>query len=183
MIRGLIGVNQISLRKILAYSSINHIGWIIRTMLIIETIWIYYFLIYTIIRVNIIIILKSYKIFFLNQLFQSINSRIITKAFFILNFLSLRGIPPFLGFIPKWLTIQALLANRIIMLPTAIIITTLITIFMYVRITLSTLLINVNETNWNINLNSRKFERFYISLINFFSISGLITITVIFNTL
>lgn len=183
IIRGIIGVNQISLRKIMAYSSINHIGWIIRTIIIIETIWVYYFLIYTIISVNLVIILKTIKIFFLNQLFQSINSRIITKIFFILNFLSLRGIPPFLGFLPKWLTVQALIQNNLIMMPTIIIIITLITIYIYIRITLSTVLINANEINWNPTIRRFKFRRFYLSIINFFTISRLLIVTIIFNVL
>lgn len=183
IIRGIIGVNQVSLRKIIAYSSINHIGWIIRTIIIIETIWIYYFLIYTIISINIIIILKTIKIFYLNQLFQSINSRIITKMFFILNFLSLRGIPPFLGFLPKWLTIQALIQRKIIFLPTVMIIFTLITIYMYIRITLSTILININEPNWNVRIIRFKFNRFYLSIINFFTITRLVIVTIIFNIL
>lgn len=183
IIRGIIGVNQVSLRKIIAYSSINHIGWIIRTIIIIETIWIYYFLIYTIISINIIIILKIIKIFYLNQLFQSINSRIITKMFFILNFLSLRGIPPFLGFLPKWLTIQALIQRKIIFLPTVMIIFTLITIYMYIRITLSTILININEPNWNVRIIRFKFNRFYLSIINFFTITRLVIVTIIFNIL
>lgn len=183
IIRGVIGINQVSLRKIIAYSSINHIGWIIRTILVIETIWIYYFVIYTIISINIVVILKTIKIFFLNQLFQSINSRPITKIFFILNFLSLRGIPPFLGFLPKWLTIQTLIQNRIIFVPTVIIILTLITIYIYIRITLSTVLININEINWNPEITNFKFNSFFLSLINFFTITRLLIVTVIFNIL
>lgn len=183
IIRGIMGVNQVSLRKIIAYSSINHIGWIIRTILIIETIWIYYFVIYTVISINIVLILKTFNIFYLNQLFQSINSRIITKIFFILNFLSLRGVPPFLGFLPKWLTVQALVQNNIILIPTLIIILTLITIFIYIRITLSRLLINVNEINWN-QINSRfRLNKFYLASINFFTITRLLVVTLTFNIL
>lgn len=183
VIRGIIGVNQVRLRKILAYSSINHIGWIIRTIIISQTVWINYFAIYTIIRINLIIILKTFNIFFLNQLYLSLNYRIITKLFFIINFLSLRGIPPFLGFIPKWLTIQALLYKNIILLPTVIIIFTILIIFIYIRITISTLLININESNWSLTLNSTKFKSISLSIMNFLTISRLIMVTVIFNIL
>nr|ARH53701.1 NADH dehydrogenase subunit 2 [Anostirus castaneus] len=183
IISGIMGVNQVSLRKILAYSSINHMGWMISTMMIMETIWMYYFLIYTIISINLILILKTLKIFFLNQLFQSLNSSIMTKMFFILNFLSLSGIPPFLGFMPKWLTIQALLQNKMIFMPTIMIVLTLITVFMYIRITLSTLLMNMNELNWNKKLSTNKFKNFILAMINFLSISSLVIITMMFNML
>nr|AXS64922.1 NADH dehydrogenase subunit 2 [Elateroidea sp. 7 KM-2017] len=183
IISGLMGINQVSLRKIMAYSSINHMGWMMSTMMIMETIWMYYFLIYTIISVNIVLILKTYKIFFLNQLFQSMNSSIMTKMFFILNFMSLSGIPPFLGFLPKWLTIQALVQNSMILLPAVMIILTLITIYMYMRIAISSLLMNINETNWNHNIVEFKFNKFYLATMNFFTITSLIIVTLIFNIL
>lgn len=183
VIRGVIAFNQVSLRKILAYSSINHIGWIIRTIIVIQTIWITYFLVYTVIRINIVLIFKTLNVFYLNQLYQSLNQNIITKMFFIINFLSLRGIPPFLGFIPKWLTIQALIFNGMLFIPTIIIVFTIMIIFVYIRITLSTLLININEYNWSINLNSTKFKKIVMSLLNFLTIIRLILVTIIFNIL
>nr|ANJ70550.1 NADH dehydrogenase subunit 2 [Melanotus villosus] len=183
IISGIMGVSQVSIRKILAYSSINHMGWMMSTMMIMETIWLYYFLVYTIISINIVLILKTYKIFYLSQLFQSMNTSVMTKMFFILNFLSLSGIPPFLGFLPKWLTIQALIQNELLFLPTTMIILTLITIYMYMRITLSTLLMNINEQNWNMLVETSMFNKFSISMMNFFTITSLIIVTVIFNIL
>nr|YP_010035466.1 NADH dehydrogenase subunit 2 [Ludioschema sulcicolle]QQQ88053.1 NADH dehydrogenase subunit 2 [Ludioschema sulcicolle] len=183
IISGVMGVNQVSLRKIMAYSSINHMGWMISTMLIMETIWMYYFVIYTVMSINVVMILKTFKIFYLNQLFQSMNSSMMTKMFFILNFLSLSGIPPFLGFLPKWLTVQALVQNSMILLPTLMIILTLITIFMYMRITLSSLLMNINETNWNQMNIKFSLNKFYLALMNFFTITSLLVVTLTFNIL
>nr|WCQ78429.1 NADH dehydrogenase subunit 2 [Agriotes sp. GTI-28] len=181
LISGIMGVNQVSLRKIMAYSSINHMGWMISTMMIMETIWMYYFIIYTVISINVIMILKSTKIFFLNQLFQSMNSSMMTKMFFIMNFLSLSGIPPFLGFLPKWLTVQILVQNNLIFLPAMMIVMTLITVYMYMRIALSTILMNVNESNWNPNMNLSMFSKFYLAMMNFFTIMSLIMVTMLFN--
>nr|QIJ59984.1 NADH dehydrogenase subunit 2 [Agrypnus sp. YD-2019] len=179
VVSGFMGVNQISLRKILAYSSINHMGWMISTMMIMETIWLYYFLIYTIITINLVLILNKYKIFFLNQLYQSMNEKPMTKLWFMVNFLSLSGVPPFLGFLPKWLTIQALVMNGIIILPVIMIILTLFTIFMYMRIAISSLLMNINETSWN-KINPM-FNSLTLSLINFVSLLSLVFITILFN--
>nr|ARH53688.1 NADH dehydrogenase subunit 2 [Adrastus rachifer] len=183
VISGVMGVNQVSLRKIMAYSSINHMGWMISAMMVMETIWMYYFLIYTVISINVIMIFKVMKIFFLNQLFQSMNSSMMTKLFFIMNFLSLSGIPPFLGFMPKWLTVQILIKNEMIFLPTMMIIMTLVTIYMYMRIALSTLIMNINETNWNPNMNFNKIKSFFLATMNFFTITSLILVTMLFNTL
>nr|ANJ70316.1 NADH dehydrogenase subunit 2 [Athous haemorrhoidalis] len=183
IISGIMGVNQVSLRKILTYSSINHMGWMISTMIIFQTIWMSYFMIYTIISINLVLILKTFNVFFLNQLYQSLNNNIMPKLFFIMNFLSLSGIPPFLGFMPKWLTIQALLFKNMVFLPTVMIIFTIIMIFMYIRITISTLLMNVNEMNWKETLNLMKFKSMTMSLMNFLTISSLIMVTILFNML
>nr|UCU06754.1 NADH dehydrogenase subunit 2 [Campsosternus auratus] len=183
VISGVMAVNQISLRKILAYSSINHMGWMISTMMVMETIWMYYFLIYTIISINLVLIFKTLKIFFVNQLYQMMNSNIMTKMFFMFNFLSLSGIPPFLGFLPKWFTIQILVQNKMIFLPTVMIIFTLIMVFIYLRITLSSLLMNINEMNWSLNIPLNKFKSFFMGLFNFFTITSLIIVTVTVNIL
>nr|YP_001542578.1 NADH dehydrogenase subunit 2 [Pyrophorus divergens]ABN11496.1 NADH dehydrogenase subunit 2 [Pyrophorus divergens] len=179
VVSGVMGVNQISMRKILAYSSINHMGWMLSTMMIMETIWLYYFLIYSLVTVNLVMIMNKYKIFFLNQLFQTMNENQMTKLWFILNFLSLSGIPPFLGFLPKWLTIQALVMNGMIILPVMMIVLTLFTIFMYMRITLSTILMNINEQTWS--KTNPMFNSTLISITNFIAISSLIFITILFN--
>lgn len=178
VISGIIGINQVRIRKILAYSSISHIGWILRTMAT-ETIWIVYFIVYSTITTNLVLFFNKFKIFFLNQLYISINKSASTKIWFIINFLSLAGIPPFLGFMPKWLTIQILVESSIITLPLIIIITTLVTIFMYIRISIPTILLNSSNKNWiKINYSIKKFT---LTIINFISISSIIIITIAFN--
>nr|AXS65152.1 NADH dehydrogenase subunit 2 [Elateroidea sp. 4 KM-2017] len=183
IISGVMGVNQISLRKILAYSSINHMGWMMSTLMINETIWMYYFIIYSIISINIVAILNKFKIFFLNQLFQTMNSNTLIKFFFIFNFLSLGGIPPFLGFFPKWLTVQILIQQNMYVLPLTMIIFTLISIYMYTRITMSSLILNINEQTWEKHFNMKSISKFLISTLNFLIITGLILVTVMFNIL
>lgn len=176
IIRGLQGLNQISLRKILAYSSINHIGWIIARILNSQSIWFLYFLIYRIITFNIILFFKHLNIFFLKQLFNSINSNKIFKYLFILNFLSLGGLPPFLGFFPKWLTINNLIQNNFYFIRFLLITFTLITLYFYLRITFSTIIINTNE-----NLIFKEYKDFYyLIFLNFLSLGGLVICTLIF---
>lgn len=102
------GLNQIRLRKILAYSSINHIGWIIRTFLNNEIIWILYFIIYSVISLTLTLMFNNFNIFFLKQIYLLIRKNYIIKFRILLNILSLGGLPPFLGFLPKWIIIQNL---------------------------------------------------------------------------
>nr|QWB85638.1 NADH dehydrogenase subunit 2 [Tragosoma depsarium] len=177
-ISGILGLNQVSLRKIMAYSSINHIGWMISGMLNSQAIWFIYFLIYSIISINIIFILNIIKAFYLKQLMNSLNSSKLFKFFFILNFLSLGGLPPFLGFLPKWLTINNLVKNKFLMVSLILIVSTLITLYFYLRIAFSVMVINYQETPV---LQAETTKMFHTMFLNFTSLAGLIISVLIFN--
>nr|AXS65961.1 NADH dehydrogenase subunit 2 [Chrysomeloidea sp. 5 KM-2017] len=177
IIGSILGLNQTSLRKIMAYSSINHIGWMIASMLNSQTIWMIYFVIYTIISFNIVVILDQIKSFQMKQLNSSLNANKMIKLLFMMNFLSLGGIPPFLGFLPKWLTINNLIYNNFIVLSLILIVFTLVTLFYYLRITFSTMVINSEET---MILQKKKLS-FMIFFINLLSLAGLAACSLIFN--
>lgn len=134
LIRGLIGLNQLRLRKILTFSSINHIGWIIPAINFSLNVWIIYFIIYSIITINLILIFNYLNLFFIKQIIIQFSNNLILKLFFYLNFFSLGGLPPFLGFFPKWLIINQLVENNYIILSFLIIIFTLFTLYYYIRL-------------------------------------------------
>nr|APX39574.1 NADH dehydrogenase subunit 2 [Chrysolina haemoptera] len=177
MVSGIWGMNQISLRKILAYSSINHMAWMLASILFLKMIWLNYFLIYSIISINIIIMFKYLNIFNLKQLFNSMNLKKMNKLFFILNFLSLAGMPPFLGFLPKWLITNNLIENNFFTVSSILIISTLLPMFFYMRLTFSTFMFSANE----VFLKTEEKFNFTIILINFLSLSSLLICTNIFN--
>nr|AND96139.1 NADH deshydrogenase subunit 2 [Onthophagus fimetarius] len=179
MISGILGMNQTNMRKILAYSSINHISWMLASMLFFETIWIYYFITYSIISLNIIIILYKFNIFHMNQLFSTINNFPLIKFFFMLNFMSLGGLPPFLGFLPKWLTIQILIKMELFSLSLIIIVMTLITLFFYMRIITLGFMMNNSYNLMKKNSYMKQFNNIY--LFNFIILMSLLLITIFFN--
>lgn len=177
IIRRIIGFNQIRLRKILTFSSINHIGWLLSALLFSKIIWLIYFIIYSIITLNIVFIFNKFKIFFINQLNVIFNYNPNLKNFFIINFFSLGGIPPFLGFIPKWLVINNLILNKQFLLTFIIIIFTLITFYFYIRVIFSSLILNFNTPI----LTQNSFNDFLILIFNFISLSALILFPLLFN--
>lgn len=177
LIRGTLGLNQIRLRKILTYSSINHIGWIIASILYSTSIWFIYFVIYSVISINIILIFKNYNIFYIKQLFNALNFNKIIKILFILNFLSLGGIPPFLGFIPKWITINYLVENNFYFLRAILIVLTLLSLYFYIRIIFNTISIYSYEIIQNYNIQ----PKFFTLSFNFISLIRLAFCTFILN--
>lgn len=180
VVRGIIGLNQTSLRKILAYSSINHMGWIIASIIIMESIWSYYFSIYSIISLNLILMFKYLNIYHVTQLITSINQIPIFKIAFVLNFFSLGGLPPFLGFLPKWITIQTIVENQLYLLTVRIIVITLLTLYYYLRISFRSLTLRRFEINYLISLKT-PVKSSLILLFNSLAILSLILCTLIFN--
>nr|YP_010254850.1 NADH dehydrogenase subunit 2 [Lissorhoptrus oryzophilus]QUA05789.1 NADH dehydrogenase subunit 2 [Lissorhoptrus oryzophilus] len=169
LIGGIQGLNQMSIRKILAYSSMNHIGWMISSLMCSSLTWLLYFLIYSTISINIIFLLNKFNIFYMNQM-NMFNKNKMIKIFLAMNFLSLGGLPPFLGFMPKWLTMLSLIKNNFYFISSIMVFLTLITLYFYTRMIFSSLTINNNE-NLIHYFNKLNFYFFYL---NFFSLSTLL---------
>nr|YP_009169958.1 NADH dehydrogenase subunit 2 [Polypedilum vanderplanki]ALD88418.1 NADH dehydrogenase subunit 2 [Polypedilum vanderplanki] len=174
------GLNQTSLRKIMAYSSINHLGWMLAGILNNQNIWIIYFLFYSFLSISIILIFNNFKIFNLNQIFSFLNFKNLIKTMIFFPFLSLGGLPPFIGFFPKWIIIEFLISINYFFMLFLMIYFTLITLYFYLRISYSSFLLNYNEMNWNFS-NYLNYSNFFLSSIFlYFNIFGLIFINMIF---
>nr|QTZ18981.1 NADH dehydrogenase subunit 2 [Epicypta sp. WQY004] len=167
------GLNQSSLRKIMAFSSINHLGWMLASMMFNENLWMIYFILYTFISFSIIYLFNHFKLFFINQLYSFFFNSFIMKNFFLISFLSMAGLPPFLGFLPKWLVIQSLILMNMNFLLVWMIFMSLITMYFYLRICYSSLMLNYSEIIFN-NLFLMK-NQLYLMIIsfNFITVSGL----------
>lgn len=174
------GLNQTSLKKIIAFSSINHLGWIIAAIISNESIWLFYFIIYCFLSINLVYFFNIFKLSHINQLFSVFfNSKVIKFRLF-LNLLSLGGLPPFLGFLPKWIVIQTLTFNNQLLLITLITTITLITLYFYLRICYSAFILNYHENNWIIYINFNTFSIKLYLLFSFISIFSLFCISIVY---
>lgn len=109
IVGGIVGINQSHLRTIIAYSSITHIGWMIRLIAIFKPVaTITYFLIYTLIISPIFIIFHIKNIGNTNSSNKLITQSPLYRILIPIILLSLSGMPPLTGFIPKWITIRIL---------------------------------------------------------------------------
>nr|ASY98457.1 NADH dehydrogenase subunit 2 [Hymenopus coronatus] len=151
------GFNQISIRKILSFSSINHIGWMLTTMIMGMNLWLTYFLIYTTNITSIIFLTNMSNMSYISQSFNSLNHKKIIKFMFFISMLSLGGLPPFLGFFPKWIAIQFMAQNLMIFTSSILIMSSLITLFYYMRMMYTTLMITNTEIIWTTLIQQKKF--------------------------
>jgi NADH-ubiquinone oxidoreductase chain 2 len=131
----------------MAFSSINNLGWILSAILIRENLWIFYLFIYSFLIRIICILFQILNLFFINQLF-TININSIIKISLIINFLSLGGLPPFIGFFPKWIIINFLINKKIFIITFIFIIIRLIILFFYIRIIYSSFIFNYIKLKW-----------------------------------
>nr|YP_010998218.1 NADH dehydrogenase subunit 2 [Penthetria simplicipes]WPM86375.1 NADH dehydrogenase subunit 2 [Penthetria simplicipes] len=164
------GLNQTSLRKLMAFSSINHLGWMFSTMFLNNNLWLMYFTLYSFLSFSIILMFFNFQLFFINQINLLLYKNNIIKFMLMINLLSLGGLPPFLGFIPKWLVIQYMIMNNYYFIIFMMMMTTLITLFFYLRISFSTFMLNQQEKKWNFSMN---FKNNKIKLMMFFTFINL----------
>nr|YP_010894950.1 NADH dehydrogenase subunit 2 [Phortica hani]ACF40665.1 NADH dehydrogenase subunit 2 [Phortica floccipes]ACF40667.1 NADH dehydrogenase subunit 2 [Phortica sp. 3 XH-2008]ACF40678.1 NADH dehydrogenase subunit 2 [Phortica sp. 2 XH-2008]ACF40666.1 NADH dehydrogenase subunit 2 [Phortica hani]ACF40668.1 NADH dehydrogenase subunit 2 [Phortica floccipes] len=180
IIGALSGMNQTSLRKLMAFSSINHLGWMISALMISESIWLIYFTFYSFLTFTLTFMFNTFKIFHLSQMFSLFFNSKILKFTLFMNFLSLGGLPPFLGFLPKWIVIQQLSFNNQYFLLIILTVSTLITLFFYLRICYSAFMLNYFENNWVLNLQFNNFFMKLYLILTFISIFGLMLISLLF---
>nr|WRO44741.1 NADH dehydrogenase subunit 2 [Habronychus sp. 1 XYG-2024a] len=177
IISSISSLNMINLKKILAFSSINHMSWMMSMMIFSKTIWMLYFVIYAFSTIILIYFTNKFKILFINQI-SFLNNKKEMIMFFILGFVSFMGLPPTIGFLSKWLTIQVLIWEKWLFLSIILIILTIFMIFVYFQLITFSILFNSKKNNF-LKISNNLFS--FISITNLINILGLVAATLIFN--
>nr|YP_008144675.1 NADH dehydrogenase subunit 2 [Ischnura pumilio]AGO19353.1 NADH dehydrogenase subunit 2 [Ischnura pumilio] len=168
------GFNQTSVRKIMAYSSISHIGWMIMAMLMSSSYWVMYFSLYSLLSITVVLLMNNNSLYYLSQIFSmKMNSSMMFALF--TTILSLGGLPPFLGFLPKWMIIQNCILFESKLMIIFMVMTTMITLYFYLRMTYSAFTMNNSTTIW-MNQNSNKSIMFMSVVISMMGIPLIVLI-------
>nr|YP_002887547.1 NADH dehydrogenase subunit 2 [Tetrapturus angustirostris]BAH58254.1 NADH dehydrogenase subunit 2 [Tetrapturus angustirostris] len=128
------GLNQTQLRKILAYSSIAHLGWMILVLQFSPSLTLLALLTYFIMTFSTFLVFKINKSTNINTLATSWTKAPILTSLAPLVLLSLGGLPPLTGFMPKWLILQELAKQELAPLATLAALTALLSLYFYLRI-------------------------------------------------
>nr|YP_009471372.1 NADH dehydrogenase subunit 2 [Marphysa tamurai]AVG72595.1 NADH dehydrogenase subunit 2 [Marphysa tamurai] len=144
LIGGIMGMNQTQLTALLAYSSIGHLGWILSALFNSIYMGILYFLIYAITTGSLMLTLHLTNIYSIKQ--TSTNLMISPNKYFIsvILLLSLGGLPPLLGFIPKLMVLDTLITNLHLLLAMTLILSSTMNLSYYL-----TLVFNLYITSTN----------------------------------
>nr|BAD67411.1 NADH dehydrogenase subunit 2 [Echinometra lucunter] len=135
------GLNQTQIRKILAFSSIGNMGWIVTTSLYSVNAATVMLIIYLIINTAIFLLFDYLNVFTLGHLNITSQTSPISVALGVLIILSLGGLPPLTGFILKFTSLYFLISNNFIILSSVMIIGSLLSLFFYLRVSFNTSLI------------------------------------------
>nr|ABW73913.1 NADH dehydrogenase subunit 2 [Anolis poncensis]ABW73914.1 NADH dehydrogenase subunit 2 [Anolis poncensis] len=134
------GLNQTQTRKIMAYSSIAHLGWMASIASIMTNIMIMNLMIYLIMTTALFFSLISSKSKTIQDTTMSWTSSPTLTITMMLTLLSLGGLPPLTGFMPKWLILEELIVQDLIPLATTMALSALLSLFFYLRLAYTTAL-------------------------------------------
>nr|ACJ35382.1 NADH dehydrogenase subunit 2 [Platyrrhinus ismaeli] len=147
LIGGWGGLNQTQLRKIMAYSSIAHMGWMTAILIYNPTMTLLNLTIYIMMTLTMFMLLINTTTTTTLSLAHTWNKTPLITIIILTTLLSLGGLPPLTGFMPKWMIIQELTKNNSIILPTFMAVTALLNLYFYMRLTYSTSLTMFPTTN------------------------------------
>nr|WNX95063.1 NADH dehydrogenase subunit 2 [Etheostoma zonale] len=128
------GLNQTQLRKILAYSSIAHLGWMILVLQFSPSLTLLTLLTYFVMTFSTFLVFKLNKSTTINMLATSWAKAPALTALTPLVLLSLGGLPPLTGFMPKWLILQELTKQDLAPTATLAAMSALLSLYFYLRL-------------------------------------------------
>nr|YP_004347614.1 NADH dehydrogenase subunit 2 [Omegophora armilla]BAK10030.1 NADH dehydrogenase subunit 2 [Omegophora armilla] len=134
LIGGWGGLNQTQLRKILAYSSIAHLGWMILILQFSPSLTFLTLIIYLIMTSSSFLVFMLNKTTTINSLATSWAKTPILTSLMPLILLSLGGLPPLTGFMPKWLILQELTKHNLALTATLAALSALLSLYFYLRL-------------------------------------------------
>nr|YP_009488484.1 NADH dehydrogenase subunit 2 [Dendrothrips minowai]AWD37107.1 NADH dehydrogenase subunit 2 [Dendrothrips minowai] len=164
LISSVSGMNQFSMRKVMSFSSLNHLSFILMSILISKKFLKFFFVIYlfaTFFTFN-IFYKKTLTILYTYFFFNKYNK---TNFFFLMILiLSFAGIPPFLGFFPKLFVMIKMVEMNSFYHQLCLLILSIVTTFFYSRMCFSSFLVQLNKNK----MKSKKVEKNQIKQYFFF---------------
>nr|YP_009048516.1 NADH dehydrogenase subunit 2 [Aprasia parapulchella]AHL17029.1 NADH dehydrogenase subunit 2 [Aprasia parapulchella] len=148
LIGGWMGLNQTQTRKIMAFSSIAHMGWMFTAMSLTPNLPLLVLMTYLVLTSATFLALMTTTSKTLNDLGTSWSLSPTLLTITMLSLMSLGGLPPLTGFLPKWFILKELVSTNLITISTLMALSTLPSLFFYLRMShMTTLTLPPSTTN------------------------------------
>nr|YP_009501944.1 NADH dehydrogenase subunit 2 [Pariaconus pele]AWU49012.1 NADH dehydrogenase subunit 2 [Pariaconus pele] len=141
------GLIQSSVIKMMIFSSINNTGWMLLTMMDSFLLFWIYFMNYMLFTLMMMKFLWKSQIKWISQIKSSSPS---VKWMYFSIMMSMSGLPPFMGFTPKWLTIKYLFFNNMLVILICACLS-IITLFFYLKSSISLITMMFTTKKWMLN--------------------------------
>nr|AFP67570.1 NADH dehydrogenase subunit 2 [Cnemaspis dickersonae] len=156
LLGGWAGLNQTQTRKLMAFSSIAHLGWLLTALTLSPTLTTMTFITYTMMTTVAFMLLNTTATKTLTNTTTMWSNTPVLMVMMLLSMMTLSGLPPLMGFAPKWFILQMLTTTHLTPLAVTLALASLPGLFFYTRLTyLSTLTTPPNTTNttykWRLN--------------------------------
>nr|ABG56751.1 NADH dehydrogenase subunit 2 [Odorrana hosii]ABG56752.1 NADH dehydrogenase subunit 2 [Odorrana hosii]ABG56753.1 NADH dehydrogenase subunit 2 [Odorrana hosii]ABG56755.1 NADH dehydrogenase subunit 2 [Odorrana hosii]ABG56757.1 NADH dehydrogenase subunit 2 [Odorrana hosii] len=129
------GIGQTQLRKIMAFSSIGHLGWIILVLKFSPQLSLFSFVLYIIMTTAMFLSLITLSSTKMSQVATSWTKNPMLTTTTMLILLSLAGLPPLTGFLPKLLITLELIKQNMVIFASLAMLMSLLALFFYLRLT------------------------------------------------
>nr|AGL76326.1 NADH dehydrogenase subunit 2 [Ambystoma californiense] len=131
------GLNQTQLRKIMAYSSIAHLGWMTLVLCFMPSLTLLNLTMYMMMTTVMFMMFMNTMSTTINKMAMSWLKNPVMAASMMIVLMSLGGLPPTTGFMPKWLIIQEMTKQNLTAITTIIALSSLLSLFFYLRMSYS----------------------------------------------
>nr|AAX89197.1 NADH dehydrogenase subunit II [Plethodon metcalfi] len=152
------GLNQLHMRKIMAFSSIAHLGWMIIVTPYMPNLTQLNLLMYLLMTSSLFLTVMTLQTTTMNKMASSWMKNFPLISTTTIIFMSLGGLPPMSGFLPKWMILEELVKQNMTPLAMLAVALTLLTLFFYLRLSyVSSLTTSPSPLNsklmWRLKLN------------------------------
>nr|AJE63377.1 NADH dehydrogenase subunit 2 [Glaucostegus halavi] len=168
------GLNQTQLRKILAYSSIAHLGWMITILHFAPNLTTLNLILYIIMTTTMFLLFNTLNSTKINSLALSTTKSPLLTTIMLITLLSLGGLPPLTGFMPKWLILQEMTNQNLTIPATIMALAALLSLFFYLRLCYTTALTLPPNTTPHLSMWRMKPTQSNLMLVSTTSISLLL---------
>nr|ABL11148.1 NADH dehydrogenase subunit 2 [Elaphe bimaculata] len=131
---GLGSLNQTQLRKLMAFSSIAHTGWIMATMTMTPNISTLTFTIYMMTTIPVFLMINITASTTIKDVGTMWTNSPYIMMILSLTVLSLGGLPPLSGFMPKWLILNNMISLNMTVEATTMAMMSLLSLYVYMRL-------------------------------------------------
>nr|WNV65522.1 NADH dehydrogenase subunit 2 [Cyanopterus ninghais] len=165
--------NQIYLKKLMGYSSIIHLSWLMLSILLGMKMWMIYFFIYSLTLYFFMIILNMLNFNLINEMYMYMNIYEMKILMFLL-ILSIGGIPPMFGFLIKMLFLNKMIELMEFFMLMILIFCSLVFLFYYIRLMFNMMMIESFSMKFYLNYLYKKINYNLIFYIMMFLLMNLL---------